>query len=106
MMQNSFFKPVKDSESGKFRDMREESIYLSPKKQQMQNVYKNQSLLYQNLKIESMRAFENGDKFYSAQKEAPKGKSHDENNEESSNKDYKELINTFKNYQGKRILYD
>jgi hypothetical protein len=78
-----------------------ESSYFSPRKDQGDSIYKNQSLLHQNLKMESLRTFDNGDKFYSAQKNIPKGKSHDDKKPESINKDYKELINTFKNYQGK-----
>lgn len=81
--------------SGQFGDL-EEALSFSPGRG-MEAIYKNQSVFYRNFQMASLRQFEHEDKFYSAQKE--KGKSH-ENQTEPIEKNYRELIDTFKNYQG------
>lgn len=74
----------------------QQNMYMSPGKQD--NIYKNQSVIH-GVKIASFQNFRKNEKFYSAQKDGNKGKDQKkfENHEE-----YKELIDTFKNYQGKQ----
>ena len=80
--------------------MMKQNPYMSPSRPRGEA--KNQSVMGRQFKMVSLQAFDYGEKFYSAQKDVNKNKSQEEKNEQSTEKDYKELINTFRNYRGRR----
>lgn len=96
-LEHSMFKDPNATQCPRFQDM-QESLYLSPSKASL-GMLKNQSLMGGQFKMVSLQAFDYGDKFYSAQKE--KIHSQEEKKPGQENREYKELIDTFKNYQGK-----
>jgi hypothetical protein len=103
MQEMPVFIPQKTgNDSSHFQHM-QESLYLSPKKSALGSMHKNQSMMGGHFRMVSLQGFDYGEKFFSAQKN--KGQSHEEKKDKGDKKEYKELIDTFKNYQGECYFY-